>query len=110
MPRGRPDCQARTTPDSASAPLIPESEAFALNASSQIRVLPLHEAPVASVFVDRDGDVWVPNGTDSAGELKLVCPEPAEPGDQGVGDSYPWTLRLVEAAFGPLTEQTAVSA
>jgi hypothetical protein len=73
-------------------------------------VLPLHEAPQASVFVDRDGDVWVPNGTDSAGELKLSCPNPAEPGDQGEGESHPWTLPEVRSAFGPLTEQSAVSA
>jgi hypothetical protein len=73
-------------------------------------VLPLHKAPQATVFVDRDGDTWVPNGIDSTGERRLVCPEPEAPGDQGDGESYPWTLRLVEAAFGPLTERSAVSA
>jgi len=77
--------------------------------SGQIRVLPLHEAPLASVFVDRDGDVWVPSGETESGEMRLVCPEPEAPGDQGEGASFPWTLRLVEAAFGPLTQQSAVS-
>lgn len=73
-------------------------------------VLPLHEAPLVTVFVDREGDTWIPDGTDGKGELRLVCPEPVEPGDQGEGESFPWTLRLVEAAFGPLTKQMAVSA
>ena len=63
-----------------------------------------------TVFIDRDGDEWIPDGTDGAGELRLVCPEPQDAGDQGEGDSFPWTLRLVEAAFGPLTERSAVSA
>ncbi|MFG3170633.1 hypothetical protein [Streptomyces sp. NPDC048200] len=73
-------------------------------------VLPLHEAPLSTVFVDREGDTWIPNGTDDRGELRLVCPEPSAEGDQGEGESFPWTLRLVEGLFGPLTEQTAVSA
>jgi hypothetical protein len=66
--------------------------------------------PQAAVFVDRDGDEWIPNGIDAAGELRLVCPAPADAGDQGDGESFPWTRRLVEAAFGPLTVRSAVSA
>jgi hypothetical protein len=85
-----------------------------LNASSQtpgagqIRVLPLHEAPQA--FVDKDGDVWVPSGRTPDGELLLSCPLPLDPEDAGEGESFAWTLPLVEAEFGPLTEQSAVSA
>lgn len=73
------------------------------------RVLPLHEAPLAVSFVDRDGDVWVPNGRTSSGEQLLACPQPQNPEDCGVGESFAWTRSLVEASFGPLTEQTAVS-
>ncbi|MEV8032225.1 hypothetical protein [Streptomyces sp. NPDC086182] len=73
-------------------------------------VLPLHQSPQATVFVDRDGDEWIPDGVDAAGELRLSCPEPAEPGDQGEGESHPWTLSEVRSAFGPLTERSAVSA
>lgn len=77
--------------------------------SGQIRVLPLHEAPQAQVFVDSSGDVWVGTGHTSAGELLLACPQPSDPEDQGEGESFAWTLRLVEAGFGPLTARTAVS-
>jgi hypothetical protein len=61
------------------------------------------------VFVDRDGDVWVPNGRTPSGELLLACPQPRNPEDCGVGESFAWTLGLVEAGFGPLTAGTAVS-
>lgn len=71
--------------------------------SGQIRVLPLHESPQAQVFVDRDGDVWVPNGHTPSGELLLACPQPQNPEDAGVGESFAWTLPLVEVGFGPLT-------
>ena len=71
--------------------------------SGRIRVLPLHEAPFASSFVDKDGDVWVPNGHTASGELLLACPQPSNPEDAGEGESFAWTLTLVEAGFGPLT-------
>jgi hypothetical protein len=101
MPKGRP--LVRLGDPWQHTPLNTESEA-AMTASSQT------PSTAPTVFIDRDGDTWIPNGTDSAGELRLVCPEPAEPGDQGDGESYPWTLRMVEVAFGPLTERSAVSA
>jgi hypothetical protein len=65
---------------------------------------------MASVFVDRDGDLWVPDGVGVEGEPRLKCPEPQEQRDAGVGESRRWTLSEVRAAFGPLTEQSAVSA
>jgi hypothetical protein len=68
--------------------------------TTSIRVLPLHEAPQA--FVDRDGDVWVPSGHTPDGEPLLACPQPSDPEDAGVGESFAWTLRLVEVGFGPL--------
>jgi hypothetical protein len=77
--------------------------------TGQIRVLPLHQSPQAQAFIDRDGDVWVPNGHTASGELLLACPQPHDPEDQGEGDSFAWTLRLVEAGFGPLTARSAVS-
>jgi hypothetical protein len=86
------------------------STSFQTLDSGQIRVLPLHEAPLASVFVDKDGDVWVPNGHTPDGELLLACPQPSNPEDAGVGESFAWTLRLVEAGFGPLTARSAVTA
>lgn len=62
-------------------------------------------------FVDRDGDVWVPDGIDEVTrEQRLVCPKPQNPGDQGDGESYPWTLSEVRHMFGPLTVQPAVTA
>jgi hypothetical protein len=76
---------------------------------TSLRVLPLHEAPLPqTVFVDRDGDTWVPAGHTTEGELLLACPEPQNPGDQGDGPSHPWTLAKVEAAFGPLTPRADV--
>ncbi|MFI6639989.1 phiSA1p31-related protein [Streptomyces sp. NPDC050504] len=58
-----------------------------------------------TAYVDADGDRWVVTAERTPdGEQVLACPEPQDPGDQGVGPSYPWTLRLVEMAFGPLTE------
>ncbi|MFF3511592.1 hypothetical protein [Streptomyces sp. NPDC002573] len=71
------------------------------------RVLPLHESPQAQAFVDREGDVWVGTGRTSNGELLLACPQPHNPEDAGEGESFAWTLRLVEAGFGPLTEVAA---
>jgi hypothetical protein len=70
--------------------------------SGQIRVLPLHEAPQAQVFVDSSGDTWVGTGRTSSGELLLACPQPLDPEDRGDGDGFAWTFRLVEAGFGPL--------
>ncbi|QDN57336.1 hypothetical protein [Streptomyces sp. S1D4-20] len=78
--------------------------------SGQIRVLPLYEAPQSTVYVDKDGDTWVPNGHTPSGELLLACPQPLNPEDAGVGESFAWTLGLVQAQFGPLMGQSAVSA
>jgi hypothetical protein len=61
-----------------------------------------------TVFVDRAGDEWVPNGHTPAGELLLACPQPVNPEDAGVGESFAWTLRLVQAGFGPLIARSAV--
>lgn len=80
---------------------------FQTRGSGQIAVLPLHEAPQAQVFVDSSGDVWVGTGHTSAGELLLACPQPGDPEDQGEGESFAWTVRLVEAGFGPLTAVSA---
>ncbi len=61
-----------------------------------------------TVFVDRAGDEWVPNGHTPDGELLLACPQPVNPEDAGVGESFAWTLRLVQAGFGPLIARSAV--
>ncbi|MET8766382.1 hypothetical protein [Streptomyces sp. NPDC004658] len=67
-------------------------------------VYPLHEAPLPkTAFVDSRGETWVPAGHTSAGELILACPEPLNEDDRGEGPSFPWTLRVVEGLFGPLT-------
>ncbi len=63
-------------------------------------VQPLYQAPQA--FVDQDGETWVVNGRTPSGEQLLACPQPLNPEDAGVGESYAWTWRLVETAFGPL--------
>ena len=63
-------------------------------------VQPLHQAPQA--FVDQEGDTWVVNGRTPSGEQLLACPQPLNPEDAGVGESFAWTWRLVETAFGPL--------
>lgn len=60
-------------------------------------------------YVDREGDVWIPDGETDSGEQRLKCPAPQSPEDAGDGESFPWTRSLVESLFGPLTEQTAVS-
>jgi len=73
--------------------------ATSLQTSSGVR--PLHESPQAT-FVDREGDVWVGTGRNPGGELLLSCPQPSNPEDAGEGESFAWTLRLVETAFGPL--------
>lgn len=74
-----------------------------------VKAVVLHKDTLPeTVFVDRDGDVWVPNGHTADGELLLACPRPADPRDCGEGESYPWTLRLVQAGFGPLIAQSAV--
>lgn len=52
--------------------------------------------------MDRDGDTWVPSGRTPSGEQMVACPRPVNPDDAGVGESFAWTLRLVEAGFGPL--------
>jgi hypothetical protein len=71
----------------------------------------LHKAPLPQTeFVDRDGDVWVANGHNGRGELVLSCPNPRGPRDAGEGESYPWTLHEVQAAFGPLIARSAVAA
>ncbi|MGY0023700.1 hypothetical protein ACVHNB_32620 [Streptomyces sp. YJ-C3] len=61
-------------------------------------------------YVDRDGDVWLPDGETEGGEPRLKCPAPQAPEDAGTGPSFEWTRALVESLFGPLTAQTAVSA
>ncbi|MGW0933160.1 phiSA1p31-related protein [Streptomyces sp. NPDC002644] len=53
-------------------------------------------------YTDRDGDVWTVTGRTTGGEPVLSCPTPTDPADAGDGPSYPWTLRTVGAAFGPL--------
>jgi len=76
------------------------------------RPIPLHKATLPqTVFVDRVGDEWVPNGTDPlTGELRLECPKPQALEDAGDGPSYPWTLSEVRHLFGPLIARSAVSA
>lgn len=75
------------------------------------RVVSLHKAPLPQTeFVDRDGDVWVATGHTPSGELLLSCPQPHDPEDAGSGESYPWTLRDVRKAFGPLIARSAVAA
>ena len=73
------------------------------------RPVPLHKAALPqTVFVDRQGDEWVPNGHTPSGELLLTCPQPSNPEDCGEGQSFAWTYHLVQAAFGPLMGRTAV--
>lgn len=60
-------------------------------------------------YVDREGDVWLPDGTNAAGEQLVKCPTPQAPEEAGTGPSFEWTLSLVESLFGPLTEQTAMA-
>ena len=72
--------------------------------------VPLHKAALPqTVFVDREGDEWVPNGHTPSGELLLTCPQPHNPEDAGVGESFAWTLGLVQASFGPLIARSAVA-
>ncbi|MFF7550879.1 hypothetical protein ACFZCU_45855 [Streptomyces canus] len=71
----------------------------------------LHKAPLPQVeFIDRDGDVWQATGHTPDGELLLSCPHPSNPEDCGEGESFAWTLRLVQAGFGPLIARSAVAA
>lgn len=70
--------------------------------TTSTRVVPLHESPQALAYADREGDVWVANGRTPFGEVLLACPQPLNPEDAGVGESFAWTWRLVETAFGPL--------
>lgn len=80
-------------------------------ASSSQTPIPLSDAPLPQAeFVDRDGDVWVPTGHTPDGELLLTCPQPHDPQDAGEGESFAWTLRLVQAGFGPLIARSAVAA
>ncbi|WP_333744111.1 hypothetical protein [Streptomyces ardesiacus] len=75
------------------------------------KVVSLHKAPLPQTeFVDRDGCVWVADRNNDRGELVLSCPSPVDAEDAGEGESYPWTLREVQAAFGPLIARTAVAA
>jgi hypothetical protein len=75
------------------------------------RVVSLHKAPLPGTeFVDRNGDVWVPSGHTPSGELLLSCPQPKNPEDCGEGESFAWTYRLVQSAFGPLIGRSAVAA
>lgn len=77
----------------------------------QPRVVSLHKAPLPGTeFVDRNGNVWVADRHNAAGELVLACPNPVNPEDAGEGESYPWTLREVQQAFGPLMARTAAVA
>ena len=80
-------------------------------ASSSQTPVPLPDAPLPQTeFIDRDGDVWVTTGHNPDGELLLACPQPNNPEDAGEGESYPWTLRMVRMAFGPLITRSAVAA
>jgi len=80
-------------------------------ATSSQTPVPLHKAPLPQTeFVDRDGDVWVATGHTPGGELLLACPQPSNPEDQGEGESFAWTLGLVQAGFGPLIARSAVAA
>ncbi|MDX3587301.1 hypothetical protein [Streptomyces europaeiscabiei] len=72
--------------------------ATVLQTSSGVR--PLHDSPQA--WTDREGDTWVPSGRTPSGDVLLACPQPLNPEDAGVGESFAWTWRLVETAFGPL--------
>ncbi|MEV7389562.1 hypothetical protein [Streptomyces sp. NPDC091215] len=75
------------------------------------RVVSLAKRPLPQTeFVDASGDVWVATGHTAGGELLLECPEPRDPADAGDGESFPWTLHKVQAAFGPLLARSAVSA
>jgi hypothetical protein len=74
-------------------------------------VVSLHKRPLPLIeFVDRDGDVWVATGHNPGGELLLACPQPSNPEDAGEGESFAWTLGLVQAQFGPLIARSAVAA
>ncbi|RSS92510.1 hypothetical protein EF919_18435 [Streptomyces sp. WAC02707] len=74
-----------------------------------VPVYPLHSAPLPQPsFVDARGNVWELAGHNKAGEQVLACPSPVDPEDAGEGESYPWTLREVERAFGPLTPRADV--
>ena len=74
------------------------------NTQTAPRVVPLHQSPQA--WVDREGDKWVASGRTPAGDVLVACPQPNNPEDQGHGESFAWTLRLVEAGFGPLRAVT----
>lgn len=79
-------------------------------ATSSQTPIPLHEAPLPQTeFVDKDGDVWQATGHTADGELLLACPHPHDPEDRGEGESFAWTLRLVQAGFGPLIARSAVA-
>lgn len=74
-------------------------------------VVSLDKRPLPqTVFVDREGDEWHATGHTPSGELLLACPQPRNPEDAGEGESFAWTLRLVQAAFGPLIARSAVAA
>lgn len=73
-------------------------------------VVSLHKRPLPlTVFVDRDGDEWQATGHTPSGELLLACPQPHDPEDAGLGESFAWTLRLVQAQFGPLIARSVAA-
>lgn len=86
-----------------------------MNESSQtlappLRPVALHKATLPqTVFVDRDGDVWVAVGHNGRGELELICPAPQDSREDGEGEPRRWSLHGVQSAFGPLIARTAVS-
>lgn len=57
---------------------------------------------MTALYVDRTGDVWREFGHTADGDVLLACDFPQSPDDRGDGESYPWTLRTVEARFGPV--------
>lgn len=59
-------------------------------------------AAQVQAYIDADGDRWEPAGITEDGDVLLACPEPQNPADAGDGNSFPWTLRTVRVAFGPL--------
>lgn len=64
-------------------------------------------AAQVEAYVDADGDRWVPKGVTEDGDVLLSCPKPQNPDDAGDGESFPWTLRSVRKAFGPLNSVSA---
>ncbi|MER5882670.1 phiSA1p31-related protein [Streptomyces sp. NPDC001941] len=85
-----------------SSPPLTSPASFPTGDRRPTPVAGLTPPPVA--YVDADGDRWTVTGKRTPdGELIVECAEPQDPDDAGEGESFPWTLRLVEDAFGPLT-------